>query len=404
MARAAHFASTSEKEPERPEGTARPSKGGFPVLRILAVLCILAALGAVGCLFGPDFVRRFAPSLLPEAPGTASGPSTNQSDAASPSSTAPSDAVEIHDAGDPESAGIDAPDRTSILGIAETQVEATKAASLTVGDTPSGIHYAGRSAIEGSEALEALESIVAECDSRGITLGIVVRSMDGSVELTYNPDARVYSASAIKAPYVFFLAQDLIDTGRISFNRSTIEACVSESDNDAYRTIRGSTRGMGWSSWCARAGLADMGSRAGAFDGYWYALMGAQDLALVWRAGYDYLSAGEGCAEWLAPLLEGTNHSSLHAVLSQRYTVWSKAGWTDGSNPANSGLAATAATNDAGIVFGENGPYVFSVITDAPCDFNLLCRTIDAAHMCYAELDGTDPSPLITEDTAIPVY
>ena len=157
MARAAHFASAPEKEPERQTESARPSKGGFPVLRIIVVLGILTALGVGGYLFGPDLVRRFAPSLLPDAPGTASGPSVSPSDAASPSITASSDTVEIHDASDPESAGIDAPGQDSILGIAETQVEATKAASLTVGDTPSGIHNAGRSAIEGSEALEALE-------------------------------------------------------------------------------------------------------------------------------------------------------------------------------------------------------------------------------------------------------
>lgn len=390
MARAAHFATSKEpgsSEPAAPAQTPEAPRRGFPVLRILVALALLAALGAGAFLFGPELVERFFPTLLPSAPvaSTDAAPTTGTV-AVTVSGTA---------------GGLDT---LAILENARAQVDAVEAASYTVGDTPSGIHYAGRAAIEGSDALEALEAIVEECGSRGITLGIVVRSMDGATELSYNPDARVYSASAIKAPYVFFLAQDLIDTGRAWFDRSTIEACVSESDNDAYRTIRGSTRNMGWSGWCARAGLADMDSRAGAFDGYWYALMGAQDLALVWRAGYDYLAAGEGCAEWLAPLLEGTNHSSLWAVLGPHYRVWSKAGWTDGSNPANSGLAATASTNDAGIVFGENGPYVFSVITNAPCDFDLLCRTIDAAHMCYAELEGTDPSSLITEDTAIPVY
>jgi molybdopterin molybdotransferase/putative molybdopterin biosynthesis protein len=65
-------------------------------------------------------------------------------------------------------------------------------------------------------------------------------------------------------------------------------------------------------------------------------------------------------------------------VLGSRYKVWSKAGWYYGAESYSKDPSETSGTNDAGVVFSETGPYVLSVVTDLPIDFDRLCELVDA--------------------------
>lgn len=265
------------------------------------------------------------------------------------------------------------------------------------------VDFFGRDSFAGSEAFARLGELVRKMEDDDYTVGIALSDIEGDVNLYYEPDAQVYSASAIKGPYVIFAAEKLIDTGKSGEMRRSIIPCITRSDNDAYSAIRASTRKMGWLDYVREAGIDTEGREAN-FDDYSYSRMSARDFELLWHRGYPYLAAGEGAAEWIAPLFEDTRSSSIHAVLGSRYKVWSKAGWYDGAESYSKDPSETSATNDAGVVFSETGPYVLSVVTDLPIDFDRLCELVDAADMCHAELSGTDAGSRLSADTPVPVY
>ena len=273
------------------------------------------------------------------------------------------------------------------------------AVAHVTGTTASGISYEGSSAIEGSDALAELEDVVALYQGRGLTLSIAMYDLESDAWLTYQPDSRVYSASAIKGPYCIFLCSQLVDAGRVGASiMPTVQNCIQNSDNDAYRTIRSSTMNMGWSGWLEGAGVPMEEGRAYRFDNRWYADMCASDLVACWRAAYDYLSSGEGQSATLASYFERTVHSPLHDVLGGGLRVWSKAGWYSGAEEEG----ASAATNDAGIVFADSGTYVVAVMSNAPADFEPLEQAVDAVNRCHGALTGGSEASLLaaTDDAA----
>ena len=283
------------------------------------------------------------------------------------------------------------------ISSAEAVTETINNSEYVEGTTDSGISYKGSNTIVNSEALAELEGVLKECRDKGVTVSIVERDLKGDSELTYQPDARIYSASAIKEPYCLFVYQDLIESGKISESKvsSTIAKVINYSDNDAYRSIRSRTVGMGWSDWLVDAGVEMDDSRANYFDYHWYVDMSADDFAACWTKAYYYLTSETEPAHDLAVLFESTVHSAIHDVLQQRYKVWSKAGWFD-----TIADEASYATNDAGIVFSDTGPYVIAVLTDANCDFELLNRLVDACNRCHGELSGGESESLLATATS----
>ena len=264
------------------------------------------------------------------------------------------------------------------------------------GTTASGISYEGNSTIENSEALAALEEAVALYQSRGQVLSVAMYDLQTNAWLTYQPDSRVYSASAIKGPYCIFLCSQLVDTGRVGTSiMSQVAPCIQNSDNDAYRSIRSATIHMGWGEWLQSIGVPMEDGRIYSFDNRWYTDMSAADFVACWRAGYDYLAAAQGQAPTLVSYFCETLNSPLHAVLGETYTVWSKAGWYDGVEEEG----ASATTNDAGIVFADSGTYVVAVMSNAPTDFASLEQVVDATNRCHGALTGGATESLITENT-----
>ena len=249
--------------------------------------------------------------------------------------------------------------------------------------TGSGISYAGASSFAASDELAELEVLVADCEARGVSLSIVVRDLEGDVSLSYRPDTRAYSASAIKGPYAVFVYERLVGGGLVSEGavRDLVASAVAYSDNEAYRQLREATYGMGWSSWLADAGVDVSGGRASLFDDYWYADVSARDLALMWEASWPYLSGGSEGARALAPSFAQTPNSAIRELLGETCPTWSKAGWfysTDGN--------ASPATNDAGIVEAESGAYVLAVVTSAPGDFELVGELVSTLAGCHEAL------------------
>ena len=47
----------------------------------------------------------------------------------------------------------------------------------------------------------------------------------------------------------------------------------------------------------------------------------------------------------------------------------------------------------------DTGPYVLAICTDAPANFDLLIRAVDAVNRCHGELAGGSAESLVTSAT-----
>lgn len=266
--------------------------------------------------------------------------------------------------------------------------------------TDSGIAYSGQASLDGSPALEDLEEALQQCRDNDITVSIDLHDIDkeNGSRITYQPEDRVYSASAIKGPYSIFVYQDLVETGKLNHDTvyPVVKNVINQSSNSDYASLRTMSEESGWSAWLADAGI-DTDSHDIPFDYNWYADMSAREFVLAWKQGYRYLTSGTDDAKELSQLFLTTPNSPLHMVLGNTYQVWSKAGWFSDETED-----ASPTMNDAGIVFSDTGPYVIAVCTDSASDSNLVNRIVNDLNCCHGQLTGGNSAPLWNPSTAIP--
>ena len=91
--------------------------------------------------------------------------------------------------------------------------------------------------------------------------------------------------------------------------------------------------------------------------------MTPRKLAHLWIGSYLFFESGQA-GESLGKIFENPTVSPIHDVFSEKYTTRTKAGWVTKNK--------THVTNDAGIVYTENGAYLISIMTTAPCDFSVV--------------------------------
>ena len=97
---------------------------------------------------------------------------------------------------------------------------------------------------------------------------------------------------------------------------------------------------------------------------------------------YMYGTSGEAGADELASYLSQTDHTPMGALLRDECEVWAKPGWY----PADENNLTS--TNDAGVVFSDDGTYVLVVMTDLSADLDRLTSLIDALDAAHDVMCG----------------
>lgn len=237
--------------------------------------------------------------------------------------------------------------------------------------------------LDSSES-SAVDAAIAAFHEAGSEVGFVVYDLETQRGLGYNADASFFSASTVKAPFVAYVVQDLIDKGQASFDDEVVEDIVEEgtgimaaddtdtyslgtvlentivhSDNTGYALLRERFDQGGFEAWCAAAGVD-----AGAWGGEWYPYCSARDLAKLWLNTGAYISQGQESATWCKDLLLQTNSSFLREALGADHTVLSKPGY-EIDTPWYDNIGAL---NDAGVVFSGTHAYVIAIMSDADYD------------------------------------
>ena len=221
----------------------------------------------------------------------------------------------------------------------------------------------------------AVEAEVAALEDAGYSVSVRMVDLETERSITYNADVERYPASAIKAPFCAWLCSAY---GGSAGMAQTVADCLINSSNTAYKTLIETFGLTAFAQWLDAHGAPNAVDEAWT---HYYPNISANELANAWTEIWRYGTSGEAGASELVSYLSQTSSTPLGALLRDECAVWSKAGWY----PADENLLTS--TNDAGVVFSDDGTYVVVVMTDLSAyldGLTPLLTALDAAHdtMC----------------------
>lgn len=201
-----------------------------------------------------------------------------------------------------------------------------------------------------------LQAEIDKISVKGYDLGFVVMNMNSLSGFSYNADERIYSASTIKGPYVTSLVVG--DNSLLEKEKVRIDATLIRSSNVDYESLRDQ-----YGDSCFVDFVSSTGSDFEIDTTRNFQFVTPRALAHMWASSYVFFESGE-TGEKLGAIFEKPEISPIRKVFSDNFTTRSKAGWVEKNN--------IRVTNDAGIVYTDNGDYVIVIMTTAPIDFKIV--------------------------------
>ena len=229
--------------------------------------------------------------------------------------------------------------------------------------------------VSATEAFAQVDAEIAALRNQGYSVGVSLVDLQTGRSISYNADERLYPASSIKALYCAMVCETSRGSGGMA---DVMERCLVNSSNEDYEALIGAYGMPAFGAW-----LGAHGATEAAYDGsiWYYPDISAGELAACWQEIYHFGTSGEAGGAELAGYLARTNYTPAGALLRDECEVWAKPGWF----PDNGELVAT---NDAGVVFSESGPYVFAVMTDMSANLDGLTPLIDALDAAHDVMCG----------------
>ncbi len=272
----------------------------------------------------------------------------------------------------------------------------------------------GTSEVISGDDTAAIESAVASFTNAGYSVGFVLIDLYSGLGIARNAATDYFCASTIKAPYVTYLQQCLIDTGDANYTDTLIQDIsiggtgvmadeaeteysletvmyntIVYSDNTGYGMLRNYYAAYGWDDWTVAAGVDAAVSSVG-----WYPYLAAGDLMRYWITINEYLQQESGGdlqesggdlqesegdlqqesegASFLMSLFDSTEVSFLRSALPSTCTVYAKAGFECDTSTSNLG-----ACNEAGLVVTPTSAYLVAIMSDADYSYPDLMGNAD---------------------------
>lgn len=251
-------------------------------------------------------------------------------------------------------------------------------ASAPVADVTSayGIDVTAPEGFLDTPEYAALEDEIASLADSGHSVSVRMIDVETGRGVSYNADVARYPASAIKAAYCAAICETYGGSAGWS---QTMAQCLINSANDAYTTL---IQTFGLSLLTSWLSANDAPVAAAEAPSHYYPDITAEELANVWLEIWRYGTSGEAGADELASYLSQTEYTPMGALLRDECEVWAKPGWY----PADENDLTS--TNDAGVVFSDDGTYVLVVMTDLSADLDRLTPLIDALDAAHDVMCG----------------
>lgn len=198
-----------------------------------------------------------------------------------------------------------------------------------------------------------------------------------------NADGTFFAASTVKAPFVSFVLQALVDQGYAALDDEIEKDIVMEgtgimaeddsesydlgtvlfntiaySDNTGYALLREHYEDAGFEDWAASVGVD-----VSVWEGEWFPYCSPRDMGKLWLNMGAYFLSGSSNAAYCESLFAQSEASFMRRVLSPQHIVYSKPGYE-----IDTPFYDMGALNDAGIVSSDKGDYLMVIMSDADYD------------------------------------
>ena len=222
------------------------------------------------------------------------------------------------------------------------------------------------------DAAHQLRKEIKQITSTGHDVGLVLYDLVTQSGVSFCSDRVMCYQSTIKAIYVGALLE--MKPELFTIHQEEIHQTIEYSNNDTYKKLRDAYGDEPLLSWCRECGIDEN------FADRLYPRRSAKELCILWTRMYAYLESGNAPEE-LKTWLSHSACSSAKDVLSDRCIIQTKAGWENGlpedttytedlvypseltdKDPYND----ECAINDSGIIYTQNGPYLFVIFSDLP--------------------------------------
>lgn len=204
------------------------------------------------------------------------------------------------------------------------------------------------------DSAKTIEDAIKSAEKKGYKVGICVYDLTSLQGFSYNADEKIYSASAIKGPYVASLISS--DNSLLQKENKRINAILKNSSNFDYESLRKQYGDECIVNWSVNSKDFIDVTRD-------YQYLTPRRLSELWLSNYVFFESGETGKE-TGKLFENPVHSPIKSVFGDEYITRTKAGWVEKNN--------IRVTNDAGIVYVNEKPYLITIMTTAPCDFTVV--------------------------------
>lgn len=199
------------------------------------------------------------------------------------------------------------------------------------------------------ETMAALAEAIALFENKGYDLGFVLVDLNSGAAVSYRAGVEVYSASVIKAPYIF----SLLEAGYEPTNDMYLAG--NQSDNDAYKRLRTSYGNEVFADWIDGTGIPYKQSQSR------YITTTPLDLCRMFYKGQELLLGDETYSDWARGTFTDSLNSAAALTLGNDNAVYSKAGWISSSGTYHSSSYTNAAIVDDGV-----NPYVIALMSNSP--------------------------------------
>lgn len=271
----------------------------------------------------------------------------------------------------------DGSERSVIMDEEPELVPMSEAAAFT-GTTDDGLEVTAPEAFLEGDELAAVQAALDELEADGTNVAFVMQDMETDRGIRYNDERRFYSASSIKVAVCTMICEE--NGGGAGYS-GTIENALVWSSNSDFSILVNTFGFQSVSNWLAAHGAPDAAVDA---SQHLYVDISATEMAGIWQEVWRYGVSGEAGSEELGSYLSRTEHSPIGTTLRDGCEVWSKPGWypDDSYN--------LSASNDAGVVFADEGDYVLVILTDIGDNTDALIPLVEALDASHASMCGDE--------------
>lgn len=202
------------------------------------------------------------------------------------------------------------------------------------------------------ETYAKLQAALKDLEDHGQKISFVVLDLNYGIGFAKNPKEMIYSASAIKGPYVCSAVSQ--NPEKADGYKWAIEPTIKVSSNSDYESVHMAFGFDLINNWCEETHIETLNQVE------YYSDVTAVDMGKLWIKSWEYLDRDDDRTKWLKGLFVHTLNSVMSDGLADEdTTVYSKAGWIADGYYGN-------VQNDAGVVVQKGkDPYLMVILSSA---------------------------------------